>query len=129
VRYQLVLCAALLVCICAAAQGAESKDSPLENFVSGLKRHDPPSDSRLSISAVGTAKNGHLYLSFRLKNLSTGSITMATTALPWGNAYSTVFVALTPRGRILPMVYPIDDVFVPPSVTIQPGETLTGEYD
>jgi hypothetical protein len=129
VRYQLVLCATVLMSIGATTQGAEPKDNPLENFITGLKRQDPPSDSRLSISAVGTAKNGHLYLSFRLKNLSASSITMATTALPWGNAYSTIFVALTSRGRILPMGYPIDDVVVPPSVTIHSGETLTGDYD
>jgi hypothetical protein len=128
VRSKLALYAALLVCTGAWASGPGDKDSPLENYIAELKRNNPQSDGRLSLAAVGAAKNGHLFLSFRLKNVSTKSITISSAALPWGNTYAIQFVALTPRGQILPLGYPFDDVFGAPSVTtIHPGEILTGD--
>ena len=129
VRSQLVLYVALLMCTGVSALSAQPKDSPLQNYISGLKRQNHLSDSRLSLSAVGVEENGHLLLSFQLKNISPAPITMTEAALPWGNSYSIVFVALTPRGQVLPMGYPIDDVFGAPSVTMRPGEILTGNYD
>ena len=114
--------------VCGAI-GAEALDKPLENFVASLKLHPAKPDTPLTLSAVGLVKNGHLYLSFRLKNISTAPIAMAKPDLPWGHVYSTRFVVLTLQGQILPVSYPIDDVFVPPSVSIVPGETLRGDYD
>lgn len=110
------------------ASAAAEKDYPLENYIGGLKKLAPNPNTKITLSAVGAVKNGQLMLSFHLKNVSASPITMWDALLPWGFTYSIRFVALTPKGRVLPMGYLIDDP-VRRSVTIAPGESLHGDYN
>ena len=48
--------------------------------------------------------------------------------LPWGNRYSTILVAVTPRAEYLERNFPIDDPS-PETVTIEPNECLSGEIN
>jgi hypothetical protein len=83
----------------------------------------------LSLTAtVGHNARGY-YLAFTLKNTSGRSLTLQRQNLPWGNTYSIRVAAVTTDGELLVGGYPIDDDFSHDEVTLQPDQTLSGNYD
>jgi hypothetical protein len=88
----------------------------------------PEKELPVSVTARAQARDGQYVLSFRLTNISRQPLLISDHNLPWGNANSIILAAQTIDGRRIQNGYPIDDSFVTTDVTIQPGETLEGDY-
>jgi len=69
-------------------------------------------------------------LQVRLTNETRAPITVPRHSPPWANAYSALVVAVKTdaSGTVLERSTPVDDPLVG-SLTIQPGETLSGQID
>jgi len=81
---------------------------------------------RVEASATDTVRSGAV--AFTITNTSSAPIEINESALPWGNRYSVLLVAVLKRTQeTLRAGYPIDDVFVEKTIRLAPGEQLKGE--
>jgi len=114
----------------AAANTADLKnDGSLDSVAAVLTSKATAQTCPLSLTAVvGHTARGY-YLSFTLKNASGRPLTFGRQFLPWGNTYSIRVAAMTTDGELIAGGYPIDDYFGHDEVTLQPDQTLTGDYD
>jgi len=118
-----------MVCafLCASSY-ANGDDRPLANLIANLKDRCSDTPNPISVSAVGFVQGRELLLKFTLTNVSTKSLSVYPESLPWGNTHAIQWAALTGDGRVVPLVYPIDDPVPAKEVQIRPGQSLTGSY-
>lgn len=86
-----------------------------------------PIDSKLTIEVEGI-ESPEPHLHARLTNRTAQPLSAYAHALPWQGAYSMIVVAVRADapGTVLERTLPIDDPG-PATITIQPGETLSGD--
>jgi hypothetical protein len=111
-----------------ASSYAVAGDQPLANLIATLKDRSSDAPNPISVSAVGFVQGQELILKFTLTNVSTKSLSVYPESLPWGNTHAIQWAALTSDGRVVPLVYPIDDPAPAKEVQIRPRQTLTGSY-
>jgi hypothetical protein len=108
---------------------ARADDQALANLVDELKHHPNTPQSPISLTAIAAAEGRGLVLRFHLTNISTRTLTFYEPELPWGQVYSISWAALTPDRRVLPVGYPISDVFsLGAPIRLDPGKSLDGTY-
>jgi len=113
----------------AANPPAPKNDGSLDSVAAVVTAKATAEGCPLSLTAVvGHSARGY-YLSFTLKNRSGRPLTFLRQFLPWGNTNSIRVAALTTDGELIAGGYPIDDDFSHIEVTLQPDQTLTGDYD
>jgi hypothetical protein len=118
----------LTLAILAGFSNSSADNQAFGNLIAMLKRHAGDATTPISLSAVGSAHGRNLDLKFTLTNVSTKTLTMFPTELPWGNAYAITWAALTGDGQVLPVGYPIDDPFPAETISVAPHQSLTGTY-
>lgn len=86
-------------------------------------------ERQMKVAVEAMATPAHK-LEMRLTNQSPGPITVFRNSLPWSSAYSALVVAVKTDavGTAIDRSTPVDDPVVG-TLTIQPGETLTGQID
>jgi hypothetical protein len=125
VRLQRTAAIVLFATVCLPAY---ADDQALGNLIASLKKHSGASPSPVSLTAVDAKDDRHLSLRFTLTNVSGKPLQIDPASLPWGNTYSIRWAAVTRDGHVLPVGYPIDDPGPGESVSLQPGQSLTGTY-
>lgn len=121
--------AALIVCLLLLGACRNSQENVLQEFAQKLKDSDVTTPLPIILSAKIKEQGNNIFLRFRLQNISSVSLELYPSELPWGNANSLTFVAFTLQGRTLSNHYPIDDPIFEKKVVIAPGEVLEGDYD
>jgi hypothetical protein len=125
VRQRLLLAAAMALLSLSSAQ---ADDQALANLIEHLKRPAETAEPPITLSAVAAREGKELVLKFTLTNISKKTLAFYSYDLPWNNAYSISWVAITSHGQVLPVGYPIHDVFGGSEISVAPQQTLTGTY-
>jgi hypothetical protein len=99
----------------------------LADLIEHLKRPTESADPPITLSAVAAAEGKELVLRFTLTNISKKSLVFYSYDLPWNNAYSITWAAITEDGEVLSVGYPIHDPG-PTKISVAPQQTLTGTY-
>jgi hypothetical protein len=114
----------------AAANASDPKnDGSLDSVAAAVTAKATAQVCPLSLTAVVRHNARGYFLSFAVKNTSGRPLTFLRQFLPWGNTYSIRVAAMTTDGEVIAGGYPIDDDFGHDEVTLQPDQTLTGDYD
>jgi hypothetical protein len=124
------LITAVLLASLGAAVGtaAEKNDGSLDSiaWATAVSSAAPACPLLLTASIVRNP-DGYV-LRFTLKNTAGRPLTFNRHDLPWGNVDSIQTAAVTTEGQLVLGGYPIEDDFGLDRVSVQPNETLTGDY-
>jgi hypothetical protein len=113
----------------AALSSARGDDQALTNLIEHLKRPTETVEAPITLSAIAVAEGKKIVLRFTLTNISKKPLVFDSFDLPWNHAYAISWAAIAGDGQVLPVRYPIHDVFGSNSVSVAPQQTLTGSYD
>jgi hypothetical protein len=89
--------------------------------------YDVRADVPLRVEATVTDVPGREAVLFTITNTSRTPVEIDESALPWGNRYSVLLVALLKKAQEpVRAGYPVDDVFIAKPMKIEPGRQLRG---
>ncbi len=117
-----------IVSLAVTAVAAAQAEDPFALWLQHSKRAAVArSPARIRVEATGIVVAGEPALHFTVTNISSAPLSLASSGLPWGNAYSINVLGIRPTGKPLPPSYPVDDPVVG-EVALQSNATLEGNY-
>jgi hypothetical protein len=118
-----------MVTVIALAGCALPRENPVEWWANAAKRDGDATADLISVSARVSETKEPYVVRFRLINQSRVPLRLRPHQLPWGNPYSIDVFVLTNDGDIVPPAHVIaDSPRGQPPMTIQPGQTLEGDF-
>jgi hypothetical protein len=120
----------LLICVAFESIAFPDKqDNTLLSWVRSVKARSGSAASPVAMSSCFVGDDGKHLIRFRFTNTSAAPLKLWPFQLPWGNPNSIDLFAITTDGVPIPTGNPIADPAEEQIITIEPGETVQGDFD